>query len=121
MYSENLLRETEKEMQEIDAKKKIDFIKGVALMEKKALLDSGKDELTEEEKKQISKEEYDNLNKPSTIALRNQRKKMEGMKLEATQEMLLKKLIFFESIDKCKNEDPELKYNMYNLFFGMKP
>ena len=34
--------------------------------------------------------------------------------------MLLKKLIFFESIDKCKNEDPELKYNMYNLFFGMK-
>ena len=29
MYSENLLRETEKEMQEIDAKKKIDLIKGV--------------------------------------------------------------------------------------------
>lgn len=34
MYSENLLRETEKEMQEIDAKKKMDYVKGVALREK---------------------------------------------------------------------------------------
>ena len=45
---------------------------------------------------------------------------MKGMELNYTQDMLLKKLIYFESIDKCKNEDPELKYNMYNLFFGMK-
>lgn len=52
MYSENLLRETEKEMLEIDAKKKMDYVKGVALREKMLLTSSGRaeGELTEEEK-----------------------------------------------------------------------
>ena len=34
MYSENLLRETEKELQEIDARKKMDYLKNVQLREK---------------------------------------------------------------------------------------
>ena len=34
MYSENLLREAEKEMQEIDAKKKMEYVKNIALREK---------------------------------------------------------------------------------------
>jgi len=52
MYSENLLREAEKEMQEIDAKKKMDYVKGVALREKLLLQKTGRieGELTEEEK-----------------------------------------------------------------------
>jgi len=42
------------------------------------------------------------------------------MELTPVQEMLLKKLVVFESIENCKNEDPELKFNMYKLFFGAK-
>jgi len=42
------------------------------------------------------------------------------MALNNVQEMLLKKLVVFEAIENCKNEDPELKYNMYKLFFGLK-
>ena len=42
MYSENLIRETEKEMTEIDNKKKMDFIKGIALREKILLQQTGR-------------------------------------------------------------------------------
>ena len=53
MYSENLLREVEKEMQEIDAKKKIDLIKNIQLGEKKFLIEKNLEEITEEDKKRI--------------------------------------------------------------------
>jgi len=42
MYSENLIRETEKEMTEIDNKKRMDFIKGIALREKILLQQTGR-------------------------------------------------------------------------------
>lgn len=42
------------------------------------------------------------------------------MELKPVQEMLLKKLIQFDAIENSKNEEPELRYNMYNLFFGVK-
>ena len=45
---------------------------------------------------------------------------MKEMELKPVQEMLLKKLIQFDAIENCKNEEPELRYNMYNLFFGVK-
>lgn len=76
--------------------------------------------MTEEERAAIKREEFDEVNKPSTIALREQRKKMKLMELNSVQEMLLKKLIAFEAIENSKNEEPELKYNMYKLFFGVK-
>ena len=76
--------------------------------------------MTEEEKAEIKRDEFNELNKASTIALREQRKRMKSMELNSQQEMLLKKLIVFEAIENSKNEDPELKYNMYNLFFDIK-
>lgn len=69
MYSENLIRETEKEMQEIDAKKKLDFVKGIALREKILLQQTGRveGELTEEELAEIKDAEFKELNKQSTV------------------------------------------------------
>jgi hypothetical protein len=37
MYSENLIRETEKEMKEIDTKKRLAYVRGIALDEKSIL------------------------------------------------------------------------------------
>ena len=45
---------------------------------------------------------------------------MKLMELNHVQEMLLKKLIQFDAIENSKNEEPELKYKMWNLFFGVE-
>jgi len=73
MYSENLLRETEKEMKEIDAKKRLDYVKGIALREKLILQAPNRvePELTEEELAEIKDLEFKELNKDSTVKLRS--------------------------------------------------
>ena len=83
MYSENLLRETEKEMKEIDAKKRLDYVKGIALREKLILQAPNRvePELTEEELAEIKDLEFKELNKDSTVKLRSQRKRMKLMEL----------------------------------------
>ena len=95
MYSENLIRETQKEMEDIEKRKQIDYINNIAYAKKLLMQKTGKteEELTEAEIKKIRKDEFDDLNKPSTIKLHQRQQEMEEMKLKPVQEMLLKKLI----------------------------
>ena len=71
--------------------------------------------LTNEELQEIEKEEIDLLTSKATQSIQMTHEKLDKLKLTKTQELLLRKLVDFSTL---QNYDVEhIKKGLYNLFF----
>lgn len=74
-----------------------------------------KEGITQDDLERIEQEERDAMNLDCTKAINASMKKVEDLKLTKTQEILLRKIVDFSTLQNYDSE--EIRNNLYKLFF----